>query len=250
MPKSTRAYFPTDQVGRHIWAGEHITALEQLASVLDVPAATVKAFRDEHTQLTRLFAWREAAAALGSSYTQALEHACWGGGAGAGVPVRITPLADSALYAPVEGSVEFPSGFYRRIFANIDIMLSHPRCTAAERRQLLITPPERAAPDLLRLSAGVKAEFTGGKVRLRGRRPAPARLWHIMVDRSDGRGRVEAGLVAAARFTDSHELPDRPATWTYTVELRDRDNIAVGRVSVASLSVWKGRAGQGPEGGG
>jgi hypothetical protein len=38
-----------------------------------------------------------------------------------------------------------------------------------------------------------------------------------------------------------------PTTWTYTVELQDKDRTPVGKVSVVSVSVWKGRADQGPE---
>jgi hypothetical protein len=38
-----------------------------------------------------------------------------------------------------------------------------------------------------------------------------------------------------------------PATWTYTVELRDKNHTPLGKVGVASLTVWKGRANRGPE---
>jgi hypothetical protein len=64
-----------------------------------------------------------------------------------------------------------------------------------------------------------------------------------------GKGSVEAGWVAGAFFIDRYELPAKPATWTYTVELRDKNHIPLGKVGVASLTVWKGRARNGPEAG-
>ncbi|MDR1282775.1 MAG: hypothetical protein LBK99_18410 [Opitutaceae bacterium] len=46
----------------------------------------------------------------------------------------------------------------------------------------------------------------------------------------------------------SHTLPEKPATWTYTVELRDKNDVALGKVSVVSITVWHGSADHGPEG--
>jgi hypothetical protein len=59
-------------------------------------------------------------------------------------------------------------------------------------------------------------------VILQGRLPKPARIWHILADRSDGHGLVHIGTVAGAKYTDHHALPAKPAIWTYTVELRDK----------------------------
>ncbi|MDR2462388.1 MAG: hypothetical protein LBD30_01235 [Verrucomicrobiales bacterium] len=104
-----------------------------------------------------------------------------------------------------------------------------------------------SAPDLLSLSPDAVAKFTGGAVVLHGHLPKPAKYWHLLVDR--GHGKVELALIAGAKFTDHHPLPDKPAAWTYTVELRDKDQYAIGKVSVVSVTVWHGAADQGPEAG-
>jgi hypothetical protein len=243
MSETHRSYLPTDKQNRFIWAGNHITGLEEVGPALDVPAATITAFRLDYTHLGQLYAWRNNAVALGREYNQAIDRAEWDFG---GPDVLVRPVVPANLG---DKQITIVAGLYNRLFANIDIIENNPACTDEIRRQLFILPPAKPAPDLLALSADVKAEFTGGKVLLHGRRPAPARFWHIEVDRADGHGRVPAGLVAAARFTDHHDLPDKPAAWTYTVELRDKENTPVGKVSVASLTVWKGRADEGPEAG-
>ncbi|MDR1011269.1 MAG: hypothetical protein LBM04_09140 [Opitutaceae bacterium] len=243
MKHTTRAYFPANKQDAFIWAGNHITGLEAIGAALDVPAAIIAAFRADYTHLGQLYGWRNNAVALGREYNQAIERAEWDLG---GPDVLIRPVIPANL-----GDKQFAiiAGLYNRLFANIDAIENNPACTDEIRRQLFILPPARPAPDLLALSANVKAEFTGGKVLLHGHRPAPAKFWHIDVDRSDGHGRVEAGLVVGAKFTDHHDLPDKPTTWTYTVELRDKENTPVGKVSVVSITIWKGRADEGPEAG-
>jgi hypothetical protein len=53
--------------------------------------------------------------------------------------------------------------------------------------------------------------------------------------------------VVGAKFTDHHELPDKPVTWTYTVELCDKNDVPVGKVSVVSISVWRDRQPENPQ---
>ncbi|MDR2673488.1 MAG: hypothetical protein LBC18_01095 [Opitutaceae bacterium] len=243
MSETRRTYVPTEKQTRFIWAGNHITALEHIGAALDVPAATIAALRADHTHLGQLYAWRDNAVALGREYNRALDRAEWDLG---GADVRITPVDPASLG---DKQITIAPGFYKRLFANIDVIERNPKCTDEIKRQLFILPPDKPAPDLLALSAEVKAEFTGGLVVLKGRRPAPAKFWHILADRADGAGPQEAGTVAQAQFTDHHDLPDKPAAWTYTVELRTKDNTPVGKVSVVSITVWKGRADQGPEAG-
>jgi hypothetical protein len=105
-------------------------------------------------------------------------------------------------------------------------------------------------PDLLNLSPNAAAKFTGGAVVIYGHLPKPAKYWHLLVDRGDGHGQIELALIAGAKYTDHHELPDKPVTWTYTIELRDKEQSAIGKVSVVSLTVWHGAADHGPEGAG
>ncbi|MDR1303705.1 MAG: hypothetical protein LBK76_00635 [Verrucomicrobiales bacterium] len=111
-----------------------------------------------------------------------------------------------------------------------------------------ILPPQ-SSPDLLKLSADATAKFTGGEVIISGKLPKPAKYLYLLVDRNDGHGQVFAEKIAGAKFIDRHELPNHPTTWTYTVELQDKDGIAIGKVSVTSVTVWKGHADQGPEAG-
>jgi hypothetical protein len=244
MPHTTRNFFPPDEPSQYIWAGNHITGLEQIGTgVLGVPAATVTGFRADHTRIGQLYAWRDHAVDLGRDYNRAKERTLWDEG---GEEVIIRPVDPASLG---NKQINIAPGFYKRLFANIDVVLRNPKCTDEVKRQLYILPPEKTAPELLELSANAKAGFTGGEVILSGGLPKPARFWHIQVDRGDGRGVTYAGTVAGAKFTDHHELPEKPVAWTYTVELRTKDNIPVGKVSVASLTVWKGRADQGPEGG-
>jgi hypothetical protein len=107
--------------------------------------------------------------------------------------------------------------------------------------------PANPAPDLLNLSPAVRTYFTGGEVNLYGRLPWPARFWQVLADRGDGAGTQVVATVAGARFTDHHALPEKSATWTYMVELRDKTDTPVGKVSVASITVWRGSADHGPE---
>jgi hypothetical protein len=130
------------------------------------------------------------------------------------------------------------------------VLLQNPKCTPEVKRQLFILAPGAGgggAPDLLHLSPAVRACFTGGEVILLGRLPKPARLWRVLVDRADGAGSQAIGSIVGAKFTDHHKLPEKPATWTYTVELRDKNDVPVGKVSVVSLTVWRGSADHGPE---
>ncbi|MDR1192025.1 MAG: hypothetical protein LBK60_10255 [Verrucomicrobiales bacterium] len=110
--------------------------------------------------------------------------------------------------------------------------------------------PAKNNPDLLKLTAAAIAKFTGGDVILNGKMPWPAKYWYILVDRNDGHGQTFAEKIAGAKFIDRHELPKHPVTWTYTVELQDKNGIAIGKVCVTSVTVWKGRDDQGPEAGG
>ncbi|EIP97357.1 hypothetical protein OpiT1DRAFT_01794 [Opitutaceae bacterium TAV1] len=242
---TTRSYFPTDAKSRLVWANNHLTALDQLAGVLDVPAAWLTAAKADLSHLEDFYAWRDQAAELAREYTQAIERAEWDIG---GEPVITQPHDPATL--GIDKTVTIVAGLYRRLFANIDVILQNPKCTAEVRRQLFILPPETTAPDLLALSPNARAYFTGGEVILQGRLPKPARFWRVTVDRADGAGAQVVGTVAGAKFTDHHELPAKPATWTYTVELRDKQDVPLGKVSVVSLTVWHGSADHGPEGAG
>jgi hypothetical protein len=245
MTHTSRNFFPADEPSQFIWADNHITALEQIgASLLGVPPATIAAFRADHTHIGQLYAWRDHAVDLGRDYNRAKDRALWDEG---GQDVLIRPVDPATLG---DKTLTLPPGLYRRLFANIDIIERNPKCTDEVKRQLRILPPAPTPPDPLSLSPDAKVSFTGGTVGLRGLLPKPARFWHILVDRSDGHGTVIAGTVAAARFTDHHELPPKPAAWTYTVELRDKTGAPLGKVSVVSVTVWQGRADQGPEGAG
>jgi hypothetical protein len=244
MTHTTRTYFPSDEPSQLIWAGNHITGLEKIgASVLGVPAATIAAFRADYAHIGQLYAWRDHAVELGRDYNRAKERALWDEG---GPDVTLRPVDPATLG---DKQLTIPPGFYRRLFANIDIIERNPKCTDEIRRQLFILPPAPTPPDPLTLSPDAKAAFTGGAVVLQGRLPKPARQWHILVDRSDGHGSLPLGTVVGAKYTDHHDLPAKPAAWTYTVELRDKAGVPLGKVSVVSITVWQGRADQGPEAG-
>ncbi|MDR1281223.1 MAG: hypothetical protein LBK99_10430 [Opitutaceae bacterium] len=240
---TTRSYFPTDARSRLVWANNHLTALEQLAGVLDVSAAFLTAARADLAHLENFYQWRDQASELAREYTQAIERAEWDLG---GEPVTTQPHDPATL--GIDKTVTITAGLYRRLMANIDVLLENPKCTSEVKRQLFILAPEPSAPDLLALSPKAHVYFTGGEVILRGRLPKPARFWRILVDRADGAGVQEVGTIAGATFTDHHELPEKPVAWTYTVELRDKNNVPVGKVSVVSLTVWRGSADHGPEG--
>jgi hypothetical protein len=240
---TTRSYFPTDAKSRLVWANNHLTALEQLAGVLDVPAAFLAAARADLAHLENFYQWRDQSAELAREYTQAIDRAEWDIG---GEPVTTQPHDPATL--GIDKTVTITAGLYRRLMANIDVLQENPKCTPEIKRQLFILAPEPVAPDLLALSPKAHVYFTGGEVILRGRLPRPARFWRILVDRADGAGTQEVGTIAGATFTDHHELPEKPVAWTYTIELRDKNNIPVGKVSVASLTVWRGSADHGPEG--
>ncbi|MDR1281387.1 MAG: hypothetical protein LBK99_11270 [Opitutaceae bacterium] len=48
---TTRSYFPSDAKSRLVWTNNHLTALEQLADELDVPAAFITAARADLAHL-------------------------------------------------------------------------------------------------------------------------------------------------------------------------------------------------------
>ncbi|MDR1279893.1 MAG: hypothetical protein LBK99_03610 [Opitutaceae bacterium] len=239
---TTRSYFPNDAKSRLVWANNHLTALEQLAGVLDIPAAWLTAARADLTHLENFYQWRDQAAELAREYTQAIERAEWDLG---GESVVTQPHDPATL--GIDKTITIAAGLYRRLFANIDALQQNSRCTPEVKRQLFILPPEAPAPDLINLSPAARAYFTGGEIILQGRLPKPARLWRVLVDRADGAGVQVVGTVVGAKFTDHHELPEKPATWTYTIELRDKTDTPVGKVSVVSLTVWRGSADHGPE---
>ncbi|MDR1280118.1 MAG: hypothetical protein LBK99_04780, partial [Opitutaceae bacterium] len=163
-------------------------------------------------------------------------------------PVTTQPRDPATL--GIDKTVTITPGFYRRLFANIDVIQKNPRCTIEMKRQLFILAPDPGTPDLLNLTPDARACFTGGEVILQGRLPRPARTWRVLADRSDGAGMQVIGTIAGAKFTDHHALPEKPATWTYTIELRDKNDVALGKVSVVSITVWHGSADHGPEGAG
>jgi hypothetical protein len=241
-----RRYFPANIKSQLVWANNHLTALEQLAGALDIPAAFLTAARADLAHMEAFYRWRDQAAGLAREYTQAIERAGWDTG---GEPVTTQPHDPATL--GIDTTVTIPAGFYRRLLANIDALQTSPKCTPEVKRQLFILAPgagaAAAAPGLLHLSPAARACFTGGEVILQGRLPRPARLWRVLVDRADGAGAQEAGIAVGAKFTDHHPLPEKPATWTYTVELRDKTDTPVGKVSVVSLTVWRGSADHGPE---
>jgi hypothetical protein len=239
---TTRSYFPADAKNRLVWANNHLTALEQLAGVLDIPAAWLTAARTDLQHLENFYSWRDQSAELAREYTQAIERAEWDLG---GVPVTTQPHDPATL--GIDKTVTIPAGLYRRLFANIDVLRENPKCTPEVKRQLFILPREPVTPDLLNLSPAVRAYFTGGEVILQGNLPRPARFWRVLVDRGDGAGTQVAGSIVGAKFTDHHPLPEKPAAWTYTVELRDKTDTPVGKVSVVSITVWQGSADHGPE---
>ncbi|EIQ01024.1 hypothetical protein OpiT1DRAFT_05586 [Opitutaceae bacterium TAV1] len=243
MSHTTRSYFPNDAKGQLAWANNHLTGLAQLAGVLDIPAAWLAAARADLSHLEDFYAWRDQAAELAREYTQAIERAEWDLG---GEPVITQPHDPATL--GIDKTVTVAAGLYRRLFANIDVLVQNPKCTPEVKRELFILAPAPAAPDLLTLSPAARAYFTGGEVILQGRLPRPARFWRVLVDRADGAGTQVVGTVVGAKFTDHHELPEKPATWTYTVELRDKTDTPLGKVSVVSLTVWHGSADHGPEG--
>ncbi|MDR1279910.1 MAG: hypothetical protein LBK99_03695 [Opitutaceae bacterium] len=240
--RTHRRYFPTDFKSQLVWANNHLTALGQLAGVFDVPEAFVAGALADLRHLENFYTWRDQTTELAREYTQAIDRAEWDMG---GEPVVTQPRDPATL--GIDKTITIAAGLYRRLFANIDTLLQNPKCTAELRRQLFILPPEPATPDLLNLSPAVRAYFTGGEVILQGNLPRPARFWRVLVDRGDGAGTQVAGSIVGAKFTDHHPLPEKPAAWTYTVELRDRNDVPVGKVSVVSITVWQGSADHGPE---
>jgi hypothetical protein len=91
---ATRAYFPADKQNRFIWAGNHITGLEEIGAALGVPAATIAALRADHARLGQLYAWRDNAVALGREYNQSIDRAEWDLG---GPDVRVRPVIPANL---------------------------------------------------------------------------------------------------------------------------------------------------------
>jgi hypothetical protein len=113
---------------------------------------------------------------------------------------------------------------------------------------IALPKPPVGLDDLIKLSANARAHFTGGYIVLTGHLPKPAKYWRIYCDCGDGQGRQVLDKLAAAEYTDEHELPERPTTWTYEVELQNKANQVIGKINVIALSVWKGMAQLGPEG--
>jgi hypothetical protein len=241
---TNRSYMPHDKKGIFIWAGNHITGLEDIGASLGVPDAFTKQAREDWQHIGDLYGYRSQAEALARKYTQAIDRAEWDTG---GEQIIIQPVKPAELG---DKTIKLNPGLLRRLLGNIDSILgTHPNLPDETKRQLFILPVTHPAPDPLGLNADAKSKFTGGVVKLTGLLPRPAVIWHVVVDRSDGKGKVDAGFVVGAEFTDDHPLPDKPTAWTYTVELRDKHNQPVGKVSVTSITVWKGIADQGPEAG-
>jgi hypothetical protein len=131
-----RNYFPTDEPSQLIWAGNHITALEQIGtSLFGIPAATITALRADYTHITQLYAWRDHTVELGRDYNSAKDRALWDAG---GPDITLHPVNPASLG---DKQITIPAGFYRRLFANADIIECNPKCTDEVRRQLYILPP-------------------------------------------------------------------------------------------------------------
>jgi hypothetical protein len=240
---SNRTWFPGTAKEQIEWATRHISGLGEVGARPGVPTAFTTQARSDLGSLKELLAWRDKVDDLSRSYTQVAERLQWGDGTTDPV---ITHPVDGALLGINKTTSRQPA-LYPRLFDNIDVMEQNPLCKDDIRRQLAILPPENPATDLLQLTPDAKATFSGGYVIIKGHLPAPARFWQIHADYGDEQGRHLIATVASARYTDHHPLPAKPATWTYTIELHDKEGQTTGKVSVTSLSIWLGRADDGPE---
>ncbi|MDR1283054.1 MAG: hypothetical protein LBK99_19855 [Opitutaceae bacterium] len=240
---STRAWFPTALKDQLEWATRHISGLEEVGTLVGVPTAFTTQARSDLASLRQLYDWRDKVDDLSKSYTQAAERLQWGDGSPDPV---VTQPVDPALLG-INKTVSRQPALFPRLFNNIDTINKNPACKDDIRRQLAILPPEKPAIDLLHLTPDARATFSGGYVTIKGHLPKPARFWQVHADYGDGEGRHLIGTITRARYIDQHPLPAKPVTWTYTIELHDTDGRTIGKVSVTSLTVWLGRADDGPE---
>jgi hypothetical protein len=242
--RRTRVWFPSTLDKRLEWATRHIAGLEEVGAIVGVSADFIKQAKDDLAGLKELYDWRDKVDDLSEAYTQDGERLQWGDGTPD--PVSTRPVDPNLL--GIGKTTSWQPALFPRLFDNIDIINKNPACKDDIRRQLAILPPARPAIDLLELTPDARATFNGGSVTIKGHLPKPARFWQIYVDRADARGSQHIGTQARTRYTDYHPLPAKPVTWTYTIELRDKQGDAIGKVSVTSISVWQGRADDGPEG--
>jgi hypothetical protein len=210
-----------------------------------VPEALFARLKESNTAIANLFNCREAVKQLAKYYTELQDLLL---NAAYNEPIafeRINEKLFPTAYTKVKGGL---LGVLMEIEAALNNNEEYLQDQSIGILLGYILPP-KSSPDLLKLSANATAKFTGGEVIISGKLPKPAKYLYILADRNDGHGQAFVEKIAGAKYLDRHALPNHPVTWTYTVELQDKDGIALGKVSVVSVTVWKGHADQGPEAG-
>ncbi|MDR0534513.1 MAG: hypothetical protein LBH01_11230 [Verrucomicrobiales bacterium] len=243
LNRSLPAYMPRKEALLIIWIEQFLNALKPMIALFQIEAQDFEAYEDGFAVIKDAYNCHIHSKGVAEADTRYKDLGFYDRN-------HLTAIAPRLETAIIPSSSSLEGGYVWRLVELIDgEILPSTNCTEDIKRQLQILPPSKTAPDLISLSPDLyEPKFTGGEVVLKGHLPKPAKYWYIVVDRNDGQGTVEAGWVAGAKFTDHHELPDKPTTWTYTVELQDKNRTPIGKVGVVSVTVWKGIADQGPEG--